>query len=72
MDPFHKTVMTHLMVIGIVNPVCMYIYNTILCIILPLHQITKNIVYANVRVFLMQRLWEGWYISRFKVNLFIT
>ncbi len=38
---------------------CMYIYNTILCIIL--HQITKN-SYANARVFLMQRLWEGWSI----------
>ncbi len=51
MDPFHKTVMTRLMVIGIVNPQkclifvflfkCIYIYKTILCIILPLHQITK-------------------------------
>ncbi len=38
---------------------CKYIYNTILCIILHLHQITKNLVSANARVFLMQRLWEG-------------
>lgn len=36
----------------------MYIYNTILCIILPLHQITKKLVNGNVRVFLIQRLWE--------------
>ncbi len=51
MYPFHKTAMMHLTVISIVNPqtflifvffLCMYIYNTILCIILPLHQITKK------------------------------
>ncbi len=28
----------------------MYVYNTILCIILPAHQITNTIVYANARV----------------------
>ncbi len=68
MDPFHKTVMMRVMVISIVNPQkflifvfkkkCIYIYITILCIILtlPLHQITKTNFYANVRVFLMQRL----------------
>ncbi len=50
MDPFHKTVMTRLKVISIVNPqffifvffLCMYIYNTIICIILHLYQITKK------------------------------
>ncbi len=31
----------------------MYIHNTILCIISPLHEITKNIVDANARVFLI-------------------
>ncbi len=43
----------------------MYIYNTIICIILPLHQKKKTqnkLVNANARVFLMQRLWEGRYI----------
>ncbi len=55
MDPFHKPVMTRLTDISIVNPqvfdicilflnVCTYIYKIILCIILPLHQITKKIV----------------------------
>ncbi len=34
----------------------------ILCIKSPLHQITKKLVNANVRVFLMQRLWEERYI----------
>jgi len=33
---------------------CVYIYNTILFIISPLHQMTKKI--AAVRVFLIQRL----------------
>ncbi len=37
----------------------MYIYNTILCIISHLYQITKKLVNANARVFLMQRLWKG-------------
>ncbi len=58
MDPFHKTVMTRLKVISIINPqffifvffLCMYIYNTIICIILPLYQITKKCVHANVSV----------------------
>ncbi len=48
MDPFHKTV------ISIINPrklKSMYIYNTILCIISPLHQITNKLVNANARVF---------------------
>ncbi len=31
----------------------MYIHYTILCIISPLHEITKNIVDANARVFLI-------------------
>ncbi len=41
----------------------MYMYNTILCVISPLHQITKKLkkklVYANARVFLTQCLWDG-------------
>ncbi len=41
---------------------CMYIFKTILCIVSPLHQITKKLVYASVRVFLMHPLWEGWSI----------
>ncbi len=53
MDPFHKTEIMRITVISIVNPKkffifvffkkYMYIYNTILCIILPLHQITKKL-----------------------------
>ncbi len=51
MDPFHKTVMMRFnghqhhksskvfMVLFLKN--CMFIYNTILCIISPFHQITK-------------------------------
>ncbi len=53
MNPFHKTVTTRLTVISIVNTQkfvififkkkkSLYFYNTILCIILPLHQITKK------------------------------
>ncbi len=86
MDPFHKTVMTCLTVISIVNTRTffvflyiffkyMYIYNTIIRIISPLHQITKKLVNANARVFLMQRLWEGWYIwhsSLFWLSLSVT
>ncbi len=37
----------------------MYTYNTILCIISPLHQITKKKIYivnTNARVFLMQHM----------------
>ncbi len=66
MDPFHKTVMMCFnghqhrksskdFYIFIFFK-CMYIYNTILYIISPLHQITKNLVNANARVFLMQRV----------------
>ncbi len=35
-----------------------YIYNTVLCIILPLNQNTKKLVNAIARVFLIKRLWE--------------
>ncbi len=69
MDPFHKTgdafnghqhrKYSKVVDICIFFFKCMYIYYTIICIILPLNQITNKIVYANARVFLMQRLWEG-------------
>ncbi len=48
MDPFHKTVMTHRKssVFHICIFLCMYIYNTIICIILHLYQITKKNVFT--------------------------
>ncbi len=67
MNPFHKTVMTHLTAISIVNTqkififvfFIMYIYNTILYITFKLQKkIASNYKkIANARVFIMQCQW---------------